>query len=191
MVSRILRWSTRAGSPIMSALVLMGNNVVRIGVTSGFRCVGIILLFSAAILPLLIFRARCRHGLSDFALADSLLSLLVQSGFQACVEISQEKAVQVLREFPPVYAIVLSVQAAGLVPVIQSGRSSTAVFFGVTSSGVFMVALTANLYWVIEASYAGVKIEQWQFATLMGLFLFGAALTFFLLDQVVRTMRGS
>ncbi len=189
VIPRIFRWSTKAGSAILSALVSLGHSAIRIGVTYGFRCVGITLFVLSAILPVLILRARCSYGLSDYRMVDALLSLFVQSGFSACLEISQEKAVQGLREFPPVYAIVLSVQAAGLIPVIQSRRSSTAVLFGVTSSAVFMFALTANLYWVIEASYAGVKVLPWKFAMLMGLLLFGAAFTFLLLDQVVRSKR--
>lgn len=187
MITRIFSWSTRAGSVILGALIRIWHSVVRFGADFGFRCLGIIFLVSSAILPVLVYRARCRYGLSDLLWVDALLSLFVQSGFSACLEISHDKAVQALREFPPVFAIVLSVQAVALVPVVQSRGSSTVVLFGVVSSAVFMFALTANLYWVIEASYAGAKVQPCQFAILMWLLLLGAAFTFLLLDEVVRS----
>lgn len=187
VISGIVSWLSRCKAALRTKLAALGETTGRIGVAHGFRCLGITLLVLSVILPVVTYRARCRYGLSNVLVVDALLSLFLPSGFAACLQISHDKAVQALREFPPVYAIVLTVQAAGLIPVLRSRPSRGAVLFAVASSAIFIFALTANLYWVIEASYGEANVAPWQFAALMGLFLFGAAFTFLLLDQVVRT----
>jgi|SRR5688572_17851887 len=186
-MSGIASWLSRRRAALRTKLAALAETTGRIGVTHGFLCLGITLFILSVILPVVTYRARCRYGLSNVLVVDALLSLFRPSGFAACLDISHDKAVQALREFPPVYAIILSVQAAGLIPVLRSQPSRSAVLFAVASSAIFIFALTANLYWVIEASYGGANVAPWQFAALIGLFLFGAAFTFLLLDQVART----
>lgn len=187
VISGIASWLSRRRAALQTKLAAFAETTSRIGVTHGFRCLGITLFVLSVILPVVTYRARCRYGLSNILVVDTLLSLFLPSGFAVCLQISHDKAVQALREFPPVYAIVLSVQAAGLIPVLRSQPSRRTVLFAVASSAIFIFALTANLYWVIEASYGGANVAPWQFAALMGLLLFGAAFTFLLLDQVTRT----
>ena len=163
-----------------------GQTLVIFLARRGFWCLGIVLMVSSAILPIAIYRGTCRYEVSSIGILDALLSLFfAQSGLTSCIQVSHEKTVQLLRDFPPIYAIVLAFQAAGLVPVLTSSNCShRAVLFGLLSSVVFISGLIINLYWILEASYAGISVARWQFSLLISLLILGTAFTFLLLHQI-------